>query len=39
MGSVIFMTGHALKINIPLGRDFYRNRKFPLRMAAMPVLA
>jgi hypothetical protein len=33
MGSAFFFTGRALKINIPLGRDTYRARKYPWRLA------
>jgi len=35
MGSVLFCTGRALKMNIPLARDAYRARKYPWRLAYM----
>lgn len=35
MGSCIYITGQALKANIPLARDFIRNRKFPHRLALL----
>ncbi len=38
MGSVFFITGRALKINIPLGQDAYRARKYLWRLAYMAGL-
>lgn len=38
MGSAFFITGRALKINIPLGQDAYRARKYPWRLAYMAGL-
>lgn len=41
MGSALYFSGRALKTNIPLGRDFYRCRKYPHRLAVLlgwPVL-
>lgn len=35
MGSVFYTTGRALRMNIPLGRDAYRARKYPWRLAYM----
>jgi GTP:adenosylcobinamide-phosphate guanylyltransferase len=35
MGSCIFAAGPAVKKNIPLGRDLYRARKYPWRIAIM----
>lgn len=35
MGSCIYITGQALKANIPLARDFIRCRKYPHRLALM----
>jgi len=33
MGSAFFITGRALRMNIPLGQDAYRARKYPWRLA------
>jgi len=41
MGSALYVTGRMLQTNIPLWTDFYRSRKFPLRLAALlglPIL-
>jgi CTP:molybdopterin cytidylyltransferase MocA len=41
MGSVLFFSGRALQMNVPLGRDFFRYRKWPHRLAALlglPIL-
>lgn len=35
MGSMIYLTGQMLQWNIPLGRDFFRNRKLPYKLAGM----
>lgn len=35
MGSAVFMTGRMLQANVPLGRDFYRYRKLPHKLAAL----
>jgi len=35
MGSAIYMTGPKLYNNVPLGRDFYRHRKYPHKLAAL----
>jgi hypothetical protein len=35
MGSMIYMTGPMLQSNIPLGRDFFRYRKLPYKLAGM----
>jgi|GEM_PF-2253793 len=38
MGSAFFITGRALRMNIPLGQDAYRARKCPWRLAYMAGL-
>jgi GTP:adenosylcobinamide-phosphate guanylyltransferase len=35
MGSALYVTGRMLRTNIPLWRDLYEARKFPLRLAGM----
>ncbi len=35
MGSAFFFTGRALKINLALGKDAYKSRKNPLKLAAI----
>ncbi len=35
LGSSIYMTGRMLQTNVPLGRDFYRFRKAPHKLASM----
>ena len=35
MGSAFFFTGRALKMNLALGKDTYKSRKNPLKLAAI----